>query len=1364
MARRSRDDIQFEPSEALQQNRARMEAARDKVASIQRGELNIGPSSRQARRSQPQAAQTPRFARSASGRESDFELIMGKDGKAIKTKVRVKDEVLKHVEEKGKGRSDMRPSSLHIPIARPQRLSTADGRTSFHFSHDSITKTRNAVVKDNGQVNKPGAAKAHNRYIERESAVAIDDEGIVIDPESGNEAKKEKASSIEDEAVLTSDKQEMYFDRPLSPNFLRTYRTNLGTLLSDIDPDPRGEPADRIDGMRNVPGRDLVPESASAQMLLRADEIPVVGRDRNSDQGMRRTGDGNTPGNGAVSLPPVPRRLSRDTSQDAADVEKVIAALGGRTPKPDQSTPDGQGKYIERQEALAIQPDGSRVLYTNIDADAEKRAEFWRLVEEHEREADSDRMTFRIDQNPKFWQNVIEHKDCPKELYDAIEGADPSIKVTVTTESNIEMRRFLSSVEGWKDVGVKSKDETNEEYKQRKLQAIASFQDGRGGRVQYRIIGELPHELDVKGRASILKEFSDEFAKRNLPFVAVMHAPDHTNDDKNWHFHLVYYDRPCSRLDQARIDEHFNNLNPTSKMTRADVHVGQWDFTVVEEKKDKWRNKWIDHPFAQNKAKEVSRDQKWIELLRKKLATITNDHLEKAGVQRRLDPRRHSEMGIHSNPQEHLGTKLANLEAMGIATPLGVSNEERQWDAMQRKLEHDIERRRSVINDQAKKWLEKAEKADHITDPQRAFVRATVLKWHQHKTEAEEHIAIAENVTQHIERTVSRALKVKETCEKQLAAIDAGKVTRFQASRAEILKDKSSHAVMWLEETNKLLQDERNLVADCKKKAQMEELVSEKLEIDIERALAPVTAREIVEETKKKEKAETERAAQVANDNERQDQERRNALVKAQMDKWIASILSENRRLVRQGTKVVPLEISEADKEVLGAINANAMQPRLAGIKKQQDARVKNVVRELTKYPQNLIIQKDGKQERFILVTANRQMAKDFSSFANDPAIIKAREAAIEANRVRAEELATQGKLAPPSVAQNQKQSKPANVEAVRKPKAAEEVINTGTRENTEKQQAQSIRYALQERIVRTIRDDSIRVLVRDGKALLNEKNLRRLNIEPENLDDPNLQKRLVSIAAVQDREIRRLTAYAKSNPDRIVEKDGRAVLASKAPRELVEISNKWKDDDSIDIALKSIREEARMKDRQTQIPLAPATPAERVEKPKAEKVEETKEAAKPQAEPAKPKVAPPQPVSKVTALETDYSMREEARKYAELERKKKEAQEAALKRASRKDKTGEDDISRAIRVASQKASTKGAHVLIDNWIMAVQDGATPEQRQQIALNIINEKAAREKLDAIDRQVAQRIRQDAEKAKEDKQLGLGLDIGQTPKR
>ncbi|SDD96159.1 MobA/MobL family protein, partial [Belnapia rosea] len=68
------------------------------------------------------------------------------------------------------------------------------------------------------------------------------------------------------------------------------------------------------------------------------------------------------------------------------------------------------------------------------------------------------------------------------------------------------------------------------------------------GRVQLSIIAALPCELTPAARLAVLQSFvAGEFETRGLPYHGVIHSPGPTNDARNFHAHVLYYDRPGTR-------------------------------------------------------------------------------------------------------------------------------------------------------------------------------------------------------------------------------------------------------------------------------------------------------------------------------------------------------------------------------------------------------------------------------------------------------------------------------------------------------------------------------------------------------------------------------------------------------------------------------------------------------------------------------------------------------------------------------------------------------------------------------------------------------------------------------------------------
>ena len=100
-------------------------------------------------------------------------------------------------------------------------------------------------------------------------------------------------------------------------------------------------------------------------------------------------------------------------------------------------------------EAVAIQPDGTRALITNIDPVDEERARFWSLVEKHEAVASKDKMTLRVSDRPAFWAAVSGQADCPAELKQALGTNSPDEPIKFVIPSGKAMRAFLDKQPGW---------------------------------------------------------------------------------------------------------------------------------------------------------------------------------------------------------------------------------------------------------------------------------------------------------------------------------------------------------------------------------------------------------------------------------------------------------------------------------------------------------------------------------------------------------------------------------------------------------------------------------------------------------------------------------------------------------------------------------------------------------------------------------------------------------------------------------------------------------------------------------------------------------------------------------------------------
>ena len=462
-----------------------------------------------------------------------------------------------------------------------------------------------------------------------------------------------------------------------------------------------------------------------------------------------------------------------------------------------------QDIYITRDSAVSRQPDGQRALITNIDNDDRARAEYWALVEEHEAKPSPDKMSFRFADNPEFWSTVSKDQKCPLSLKKALAATDADCVTKFDIESIEQMRDYLSSQPGCilPAKGKKSKSTAA---------PVAKFHKGRGGRIQFRLTGELPNELSAPQMFALLKDITEEFSKRKLPFVAVMHAPDHKNNDRNWHFHLIYHDRPCRRITQGDIATLEQQGYGTDRLK-----AGQWDFTAVTTKQHRSNGRAV--PLKQKKVREVA-EKRWIETLREISSEITNRHLEQAGHKRRVDHRSNERRGIEAEPPEHLGSALAAAEARGEVTDRGVENERRQWEAIMAQADAKLEDRLSDIGQRTSN----ADRENSSAGKNPALDQEIIAAMTQ--AARLEHEAFV--LDQNMQRARSRAATLKKKNEQLLAAYrqDSKSVSRSQYQEAKRLVDAASAYLLalkgFLEDESQLLTDCRNAADEAGKKAE----------------------------------------------------------------------------------------------------------------------------------------------------------------------------------------------------------------------------------------------------------------------------------------------------------------------------------------------------------------------------------------------------------------------------------------------------------------------------------------------------------------------------------------------------------------
>jgi len=342
-------------------------------------------------------------------------------------------------------------------------------------------------------------------------------------------------------------------------------------------------------------------------------------------------------------------------------------------------------EYQERESAVAEAAGEAdeKAIFTNIPGSKEDRIALFSGLADLEKVEREPSLEIDLSHNSKLTAKICEELAPGRSLEKFTANAAGS-KLAVKGADAETMARVIRSL-GWRDRRKK-----DDRVKRKPDQNGVSYDPGKCGHVQFRLVGELPHEIDNAGRVRIIKGICEEFEKRSLPYIAVMHAPGSTNDDRNWHFHLVYHDRPVSIFDGtatthlSRMDA--NGKIPPSKIKRKtkwlnepsiQAQVGKWDFQVCGTWITKSRNRRHVYPFVQRKDRSVTRKD-FVPGLRKRLCDLTNLELERYRIERRVDDLKHAEAGRKAVPGKKLFAADHANELVGIPTPRGTDNETMQ--------------------------------------------------------------------------------------------------------------------------------------------------------------------------------------------------------------------------------------------------------------------------------------------------------------------------------------------------------------------------------------------------------------------------------------------------------------------------------------------------------------------------------------------------------------------------------------------------------------------------------------------------------------------------------------------------------------
>ena len=159
----------------------------------------------------------------------------------------------------------------------------------------------------------------------------------------------------------------------------------------------------------------------------------------------------------------------------------------------------------------------------------------------------------------------------------------------------------------------------------------------QAGVVQRRIVIELAHELPLADQTRILRQWCDaSLDAAGARYHAVIHRPEHRNDERNWHAHVVFASIPVREL----ADE-------------AGRPSGRFDFEAAPRKLPKTLD--LVRELTGNSPAKRRGSQRLFRAWRARIADLQNRALAAAGAAKRYDPRSYAAMGRTETPGHHLG-------------------------------------------------------------------------------------------------------------------------------------------------------------------------------------------------------------------------------------------------------------------------------------------------------------------------------------------------------------------------------------------------------------------------------------------------------------------------------------------------------------------------------------------------------------------------------------------------------------------------------------------------------------------------------------------------------------------------------------
>ncbi|MBC8012841.1 MAG: MobA/MobL family protein [Methyloceanibacter sp.] len=435
-------------------------------------------------------------------------------------------------------------------------------------------------------------------------------------------------------------------------------------------------------------------------------------------------------------------------------------------------------------------------IFSNISDDAKVRQRFWEAVHRCERKARKNSLCFDPERDPEWWREM-----------------DPLIDV------EFKLRRHMVSVQRAFLRHESNPDSKKKRFRARSLKVtaeeggrmivalgrlpgrpdeeLATFRPGPTGRVQYRIVASLPHEVSPSDRADLALQLCG-LLPDGVMYTCVVHAPDSHNDRRNYHAHLIFYDRPCRYL-----PEH-----------------GCWDFEYSEPSRD---SRHPGRPRYLKRAPKIPQigqrvegvegsGQDLISHLRRRWASCLNRRLKEKGIRKRYDPRSLKDRGLSETPTRALGSNIVAQERAGVPTPEGSHNGRILWARFEKAKLAEVDRwagRIAKVLKEATAVLEaRVDLGSSARDLAKLWSEMDRVRGQvQREMEELANFRIAEAMAR------SRAIRVQTTCNLYLVQIEQGKATKKVRADEAAIRARLAAAEAWLRAVDEALAPLRDEIA-----------------------------------------------------------------------------------------------------------------------------------------------------------------------------------------------------------------------------------------------------------------------------------------------------------------------------------------------------------------------------------------------------------------------------------------------------------------------------------------------------------------------------------------------------------------------